>query len=134
MKQIHKIAAIVIQNNSFLMVRKKGKDVWTNLGGKPEGNETEEEALIREIKEEVNCNATVLKKIGDFEAKAVFDDAIVKLSVYLVKLQGTPIICDEELEEVKFISKNYKSLGIKMPPSIEEQILPMLVKEKLLNW
>jgi 8-oxo-dGTP diphosphatase len=134
MKVIHKIAAMVIKDNKFLMVRKAGKDIWTNLGGKPEGDETEEEALIREIKEELDCGADVIKKIGDFEAKAVFDDAIVRLSTYLVELKGEPRINDSELEEFMFISKDYKLQGIKMPPSIEELILPFCINNGLLEW
>ena len=57
MNVIHKIAAVVIKDNGFLMVRKAGKDIWTSLGGKPEPGETEEIALMREIKEEVSCEA-----------------------------------------------------------------------------
>jgi len=134
MKEIHKIAAMVIENDSFLMVRKAGKDIWTNLGGKMEGNETEEEALLREIKEELNCGAEIIRKLGDFESKAVFDEAIVKLSTYLVKLNGTPKIVDPELEEFKFITKDYKKNGIKLPPSIEEKILPFCIKKGILKW
>lgn len=135
MKEIHKIVAIVIENNKFLMVRKVGKNIWTNLGGKPEGNETEEEALIREIDEEIHCSATIIKKLGDFKAPAVFDkNTIVKLSSYLVELNGKINLDDPELEECKFIPKNYKKLGIKMPISIEEQILPFLIKNNYLDW
>lgn len=134
MKEIHKIVAIVIQDNKFFMVRKVGKDIWTNLGGKPEGNETEEQALIREIQEEIHCNATIIKKLGDFKAPAVFDDAIVKLSSYLVELKGEIKLDDPELEECMFIPQNYKELGIKMPVSIEEQILPFLIKNNYLRW
>src|SRR3989338_9073284 len=134
MKEIHKIVAIVIQDNKFLMVRKIGKDIWTNLGGKPEGDETEQEALIREINEEIHCNAKIIKKLGDFKAPAAFDDAIVKLSAYLVELNGKIKLDDPELEEAKFIPKNYKELGIKMPVSIEEHILPFLIENKYLDW
>lgn len=135
MKTIHKIAAMVIKDDSFLMVRKVGKDVWTNLGGKPEGSETEEEALRREIKEELDCDSVVGRKLGDFEAKAVHDvDTVVKLSTYLVELVGTPKVIDPELEEFRFITKDYKSKGIKLPPSIEEGILPYCIKNKILNW
>lgn len=134
MEIIHKIVAVVIEENKFFMVRKVGKDIWTSLGGKPEGEETEEEALIREIKEEISCDAEIIKKLGDFEAKAVFDDAIVKLSTYLVKLNGEIRLDDPELEECKFIAKDYKDKGIKFPPSIEEQILPFCINTGLLNW
>ncbi len=134
MKEIHKIAAIIIQDDAFFMVRKVGKDIWTNLGGKPEGDETEEQALMREIQEEIHCSAQVIKKLGDFSAPAVFDDAIVKLSTYLVELKGEIRLDDPELEECKFIPKNYKELGIKMPISIEEHVLPFLIQNKYLNW
>jgi 8-oxo-dGTP diphosphatase len=134
MNVIHKIAAVVIQDNGFLMVRKVGKDIWTSLGGKPEGNETEEQALIREIKEELDCDCTVKKKLGEFQSRAVFDDAVVRLSTYLVELKGTPKISDPELEEFKFINWDYNSKGIKLPDIIEEQVIPICVKEGLLNW
>jgi len=134
MKEIHKIAAVVIRDNRFFMVRKRGKDIWTSLGGHPEDNETEEESLLREIQEEVHCDASIVRKLGDFYAKAAHDDAIVKLSTYLVELQGEPKLDDPELEESQFVPSNYKELGIKLPASIEEQVLPYCVEHKLLKW
>lgn len=134
MKTINKIAAMVFKDNSFLMVRKHGKDIWTNLGGKPEGNESEKEALIREIKEELDCEAKIMKKLGDFENKAIFDDAIIHLSVYRVELIGEPKIRDDELAEFQYIDKDYASKMIKLPPSITEQIIPFCIKEGLLTW
>lgn len=134
MNTIHKIVAVVIQYNKFLMVRKAGKDIWTSLGGKPEGSETEKEALLREIKEEFNCDATIIRKLGDFSAKAVFDDATVVLSTYLTELHGdVDLSGDPELEEYRFISAAYKEEGIKLPASIEEQIIPFCMQEGLLE-
>lgn len=134
MKEIHKIAAMVIKDDAFLMVRKKGKDTWTNLGGKPEGDETEEEALIREVREEMGCETKILRKLGDFRAPAAHDDAIVCLSTYLVKLSGTIVFNDPELEEYRYIPRNYKELGLKLPASIEEQIIPFCIKDGILKW
>ena len=134
MKIIHKIAAVVIKDNAFLMVRKVGSDVWTSLGGKPEEGESEQQALLREIKEEVNCDAHILRKLGDFEAKAAEDDAIVRLSTYLVELIGNIELIDPELEEYQFIGKDYASHGIKMPESIEKYVLPYCIQEGLLVW
>jgi len=131
---IHKIIAVVINNNKFLMVRKSGKDIWTSLGGKIEAGETEEQCLLREIKEELNCNAVIIKKLGDFEEEAVFDDATVRLSAYLADLQGIPQISDSELEEFRFIDKTYKEQGIKFPSAIEKQVIPSCIKEGLLKW
>lgn len=133
-KEIHKVAAIVIKNDCIFMVRKKGKDIWTSLGGKPEGNETEQAALLREIKEEVDCDAEIIKKVGDFKGKAAFDNAILKLSVYNVKLNGHPNLIDEELEECGFIPNNYQALGIKLTETFENQVIPELRRLKIINW
>ena len=116
------------------MVRKAGHTTWTNLGGKPEGNETEEAALLREIQEEFDCGAKIIKKLGDFTAKAAQDNALVKLSAYLVDLKGEIHLIDSELEEYRYIGKDYKAKGIKFPLSIEKYILPYCIKEGLLNW
>ena len=137
MNIIHKIAAMVFKDDTFLMVRKRGKDIWTNLGGKPEDGETEEQTLLREIMEEVGCEAKIIKKLGDFEAPAAMDDAIVRLSTYQVELIGEIDMThdpDEELEEYRYIGKNYEAEGIKLPVSIKNEIIPFCVKNGLLHW
>jgi 8-oxo-dGTP diphosphatase len=134
MKIIHKVAAVVIQDNKFLMVRKKGKDIWTSLGGHMEAGETEEQALIREVKEEMGCDSIIEGKLGDFEAPAAHDDAVVRLSAYLVSLKGPIVFQDPELEEYRFIDKDYEANGIKLPDSIKEKVLPFCIKEHLIDW
>jgi len=134
MTTIHKIAAVVIADNKFLVVRKKGKDVWTSLGGKPENGETEEQTLIRETKEELNCGLKIIKKLTVIEDKAIFDDAQVKLSFYLGELEGAPEVIDNELEEFRYIGADYKTKGIKLPPSLGNQLIPFCIKEGLLKW
>jgi 8-oxo-dGTP pyrophosphatase MutT (NUDIX family) len=135
LRTIHKVAAIVIEDNKLFMVRKRQKDSWTSLGGRPEEGETEEGALSREVKEEVNCAAEIWKKIGDFEAPAAHDeDATVKLSCYLVKLHGTVEVVDHELAEAGFIGKDYREKGMKLASITEEQLIPYLKKEGLLDW
>lgn len=134
MQTIHKIAGIAVKDDAFFMVRKMGKDIWTSLGGKPEGVETEEETLQRECKEEINCSVNILRKLGDFEAKAAFDDAIVRLSTYLVDINGTPEIIDNELEECAYIPEDYKKRGVKLTEVMDNQIIPFCIKEGILKW
>lgn len=138
MEIIHKIAAMVIRDNTFLMVRKNGKDIWTNLGGRPELGETEEETLLREIKEEASCNGKIIRKLGDFDAPAAMDKAIVRLSTYLVELDGPVDVSNDpehELAEAKFITREeYQSGKIKLPVSITEHVLPFCISEGLLKW
>jgi 8-oxo-dGTP diphosphatase len=134
MKIIHKIAAVVIQNNKFLLVRKKGANIWTSLGGHKEEGENEEQTLLREIKEEMGCSAKIEKKLGDFEAKAGEDDAMVRLSTYLVNLEGPIIFEDPELEEYNFFDKDYEKQGIKLPDSLKYGVIPYCIKNNLLDW
>ena len=134
MKIIHKVAAVVIRDNTFLMVRKVGKETWTSLGGHIEPGETEAEALLREIYEELACDGKILNKLDDFEAKAAHDDATVRLSAYLVELKGEPRVTDPEIAEFRFITKDYESQGIKLPDSIIHGVLPYCRHAGLLDW
>lgn len=134
MQTIRKIAAAVIKDNKYLMVRKVGSDIWTSLGGRPEAGESEEQTLLREIKEEMGCGANIIEKIGTFTAPAVHDPAMVELSVYLVGLQGEIKFADPELAEYKFLGSDWNKQGIKLPPSIQFQVLPYCIKTGLLKW
>jgi len=135
MKHIHKTCAIVIQHNKILIVRKAGKDIWTGLGGRVEDGETEEACLLREVKEELDCNSNILKKAGDFHDIAVFDpDSMLTLSTFLVELKGQPKLSDPELEEFRFIGKDYANEKIKLSSLFEREIIPFCIKEGLLNW
>lgn len=126
---------MVIQDNRLFMVKKVGKETWTTLGGKPEGDETEQEALLREIDEEIHCGAKIIRKLDDFIANAHHDKGFsVKLSTYLVEFIGQIKLDDPELEKANFISKNYKKNGIKLPPSMTDLVIPFLNKEGLINW
>lgn len=134
MKTIHKAAAVVIVDNTFLMVRKVGADIWTSLGGHVEQGETPEQAVIREIKEEFNCDSEILRSIGDFRAKAAHDDAELLLSTFLIELKGNIELIDPELEEYRFLTKDYKKEGILLPDSIEDHVIPYCIREGLLDW
>ena len=61
------VAAIIKKNNHFLIVQRNRKKhlglKWEFPGGKVQENETFEEALSREIKEELNIKINLYDKI-----------------------------------------------------------------------
>lgn len=98
MKVIDKIALIDIQNDkvgrrSALSTRSKGKSVFYFPGGKRESGETDVQALIREIREElsVELQEESLTYIGTFEAQADGHESgiIVRMTCYSGKYFGT---------------------------------------------
>ena len=135
---------ILIEDSKILLQRRQNTGYedgnYSIPAGHLEDTESVTDCLIREIKEEMDLGSKIVKKLSDFRAKAVFDDAIVVLSAYLLELekeipgQGKINHIDPELEEYLFIGKNYKEKGIKLPPSLEEQVIPFCIEQGILNW
>jgi len=133
-KWIYKSAGIVIKDNKFLVVKKAGLDVMISLGGKIEPGETEEETLIREVKEEFDCGVKIIRKLGDFEDVAAAEGDMIRVSAFLVDLIGEISLKDEEIEDYICIDKDYAKQGIKITKTMEKGIIPFCIKEGLLDW
>jgi 8-oxo-dGTP diphosphatase len=103
MKQIDKLAWIELQDKSILMTKSYGKDVFYIPGGKREAGETDEQALIREIQEELTgyIDKSTLKFIGVFEAQAHGhpEGIAVKMTCYSGEYSGK-IKASSEIEEI----------------------------------
>lgn len=70
MKSIEVVAAIIMKNNRFFATQRgygDFKDGWEFPGGKIEQGETPQEALVREIKEELKTDIEVGKLIHTVE-------------------------------------------------------------------
>ena len=90
---IDKLAFIELKGRKVLETKSKGKDTWYIPGGKRDGDETDEQALIRELKEElsIDIDPTSIVHYGTFEAQAHGKPAgtIVRMTCYLAKYTGT---------------------------------------------
>ena len=70
MKTIQVVAAIIHENERILATQRgygDYKGMWEFPGGKMEPGETEEQAIIREIREELNVGIAVEKKVCTVE-------------------------------------------------------------------
>ena len=84
------VAAIIKKDNQFLVVQRNRKKhlglKWEFPGGKVQESETFEEALLREIKEELNITINIHEKIAEEKYK---DDKIdIVLYYYLCSLKN----------------------------------------------
>lgn len=71
-RTIDKLAWIHIEQGRLLAVRSRGKDAFFIPGGKREPGESDEQALVREVQEElgVDLRTDTLKPLHVFEAQA----------------------------------------------------------------
>ena len=71
MKNVKVVAAIILDNNKIFATQRgygEFKDGWEFPGGKIEEGETPEEALVREISEELDTKIRVDEKVETVES------------------------------------------------------------------
>lgn len=110
-KLIDKLAWIELKNKSILSTKSYGKDKYYIPGGKREMGETDEEALIREINEElsVNIDPATLQYMGTYEAQAHSHEEgiIVKMTCYSGEYSGE-LKASAEIEEMRWLTYSDK--------------------------
>jgi 8-oxo-dGTP diphosphatase len=106
METIDKLAWVYIKDRKVLMTRSKGKDIWYFPGGKREAGETDQQALLREIKEEVGVDLlpNTLQFIGEFETSAHGKPkgTMLHTKYYTADFEGIPV-ASGEVEELGFV-------------------------------
>jgi len=60
--KIKVVVGFVFKNEKLVLIKHKRKNMWLPVGGHVEEGETDKEALLREIKEELNIEVEVLQK------------------------------------------------------------------------
>lgn len=103
---IDKLAWIQIDGSRVLVTRSKGKDKWYIPGGKREEGESDRQALVREVREElgVALDPTSIQFYGTFEAPAHGkpEGVMVKMTCYTAQFEGTLTASAEVAEYAYF--------------------------------
>lgn len=132
MKKIIKYGLIILHDGKFLINRKFNTKLFLLPGGKPKKDETIEECLVREIKEEhkVNLARESIEFFGDFEDIAANEpDTLVFIKTYRGKIEGMPKV-NMEIEEQRWFGKNDDAEILS--PILKNKILPALIKKKII--
>lgn len=117
MKSIEVAAAIIKQDEKIFVTQRKGgtwKDYWEFPGGKIEEGETKEEALIREITEELDIEIehieyfdTITYQYPDFFLTLYCFFCTIKSGIpKLLEHKNAKWLLKEELESVKWLPAN----------------------------
>lgn len=107
MEIIDKLSWVYIKDKEVLFVRSKSKDASYHPGGKREPGETDEQTLIREVKEElaVDLVPTSIKYLQTFKAQAhgKAEGVMVEVKYYAADFTGN-LQPSAEIEEIGWLT------------------------------
>lgn len=114
MKTLNVVAAIIKKENKILATKRgygEFVNMWEFPGGKIEANESQKEALIREIKEELDCTIKPTKFALNLEYQyptfylkmACFEAVITEGTPRLLEHNDARWLTREELDSVNWI-------------------------------
>ncbi|NCI78070.1 NUDIX hydrolase [Acinetobacter kanungonis] len=123
MKQITVAAGIILNaKQQLLLVRKHNTRFFMQVGGKLEPDEAPEQCILREIAEEIGCQAKIVQAIGRFETAAANEpDHLLVSHVFQVELDSAPQIA-AEIAELKWIDLDDQTTPL--APLTREIVLP----------
>ncbi len=128
------VLGVIIRQRKILIGRKQegyhpmnlgGK--WHVIGGKVEENETEEEAIRREVKEETGLEIEILEKVGEKIVKD-FEEKSIRVVTFLCKAKKGEPTAESDLVDVKWVEMNEflesicKESKSMLPENIELQL------------
>ncbi|WP_405288395.1 (deoxy)nucleoside triphosphate pyrophosphohydrolase [Methanobrevibacter sp.] len=121
MKELYVVAAIIKKDNKILATQRgygEFEGLWEFPGGKIEDGETKEEALVREIKEELNADIIVEKFALDLEWQypnfylymSCFE-CVLESDIELLEHMGARWLSLDELDTVEWIQADIKAVN-----------------------
>ena len=121
MKELYVVAAIIKKDNKILATQRgygEFEGLWEFPGGKIEEGETKEEALVREIKEELNADIIVEKFALDLEWQypnfylymSCFE-CVLESDIELLEHMGAKWLSLDDLDSVEWIEADIKAVN-----------------------
>jgi len=80
--------------------KKNGPGEWETIGGSIDGDETPEECIKREIKEELNVVVKTCSYFKDYKTEKG------NIAVFIITLISEPILSKEDFEEIRWVTRD----------------------------
>ena len=104
MKTVRVVAAIIIENDKVFATQRgygEFKDGWEFPGGKIEPGETPEEAIVREIKEELDTEVEVIELLDTVD----YPNFHLSMGCFICKIKSGDLVLKEH-EAAKWLTKD----------------------------
>lgn len=106
MKTVRVVAAIIIENDKVFATQRgygEFRDGWEFPGGKIEPGETPEEAIVREIKEELDTEVEVIELLDTVEYD--YPNFHLSMGCFICKIKSGDLVLKEH-EAAKWLTKD----------------------------
>ena len=133
MKKTENVGLAIVRDDKILLVKEKREDKFIIPGGVKEKNESDEQALKREIKEELGVDIVdgSLKFIGNFQDVSNENkNTLIKMSYYVGEVNGE-ITPKEEVEKILWFDK--KTDWNKVTHMTRYKLIPALIQRNILK-
>lgn len=132
-KPIHVSAAVITDSDGrMLLVRKRNTLFFMQPGGKPDADETPEQALIRELNEELQLDVTFeqLHPLGQFTDIAANEvNHTVIADMFRIETINGDIVPAAEIEEILWLSPT-DSASYELAPLTLNKVIPLLSRRE----
>ena len=125
-----RISAVIIKDKKVLLVRSFSFPFFGTPGGAIEKGESKQEALRREIKEEIGAE---LKSFSPYISYiAPWRDTKHKVHAFIVEVAGKVVPLSEIRDIVWYSKENFLNNDLKLAIGVEKNLIPKLIKDDLL--
>lgn len=126
---IEKSAGIIIKDNKLLLVSGGNNNFFWMPGGKLEVGETPEDALKREIKEELDIGLLSFKPYITYLSDQEEDGTIRKVYTFIINYEGQ-INNQAEIDRMAWLSKeDFEKETIPLQLGVKTHLIPQLIKD-----
>ena len=140
MAKVKKVVGIAFINDGKLLivqsVRSSHNNIWTMIGGGIEDGETEVEAAIREVSEEIHNGFTIheedLKPVMSFKESAASDPELEIIMTMFICTKPIDVALSPDFEILKYHWYKLGESDYKISSAIRDHFIPFAVNEGLM--
>lgn len=133
----YRVGAIIIDNQQLLVMKDEKSPYYYLPGGRVLLNETAENAILREIKEELNIEAKIIRPLWlnqNFFVEDISKEQFHELCLYfLIDINDTNLLTrgNEFITYENTISHKFKWMPFKQLE--KERLYPLFIKKEIFN-
>lgn len=125
------VGLLYIKNKKILMVREEDKDFFVLPGGRLEPNESEDDALKRELEEELGVKVSDYKFFDKFQLQGRAEGERINFTVYTIDSLDS-FSAQNDIAETAWVDSEFESKGIKIG-AITKVLIPKLKEKNLIS-